>query len=123
MKKSLLLAGLLSASTMMAETQFFVGAGFDRADADTSVSGSGITVNDSVKENGYKLKFGTITDDTHVVSVSYGDYDELDISLANYSYLIPLPYDKTKLIVGAHAGISNFEESDGNISIKDNAFS
>ena len=125
MKKSLLLAGLLSASAMMAETQFFVGAGFERGDVDQKASGAGMTFSESVKDNALKLKAGIIADNTHRVSLSYAGYSkdggDIDLTLLNYDYLIQLPYEKTKLFVGSHTGISSYDEDSDTVS--DTAFS
>jgi len=125
MKKSLFLVGLLSASTMFAETQFFVGAGFDRTDTDAKASSGAVSISDSIKANGYKIKAGVIVDDNYRTSISYSGYskngDDVKLGLLNFDYLIALPYEKTKLILGAHAGMSKYDEDTN--TVKDTAFS
>ena len=80
MKKSLVLASLVVASTsMMAmDLQYFLGAGIERVDVDYkdtaeySISGNSgvISLTDSVKDTGLLLKAGVILNKTHRISIS-----------------------------------------------------
>ena len=125
MKKSLVLASLLAASTsMMAmDLQYFLGAGATRIDADYKTtldysfdeeSGS-YSETDSFKDTGLTLKAGVILNKNHRISVVYSDYSKEDVDATtvtgNYDYLIPLN-NQFRLYTGLHAGNMAIKSTD-----------
>lgn len=121
MKEKLLLACLFSATTIMAaDVQYFIGAGIEKGDVDVSASASGITLSDSVKDNTLKLKFGAIVDNQHRLSLSDANYSQdggdVGLTLMNYDYLVDVPLQKTKLLIGGHIGSARYDEDTNLIS-------
>ena len=119
MSKSLFLAGLLSASAVMAaDVQYFVGAGIEKGDVDVNASALGLTLSDNVKDTALKLKFGVLIDNEHRISLSNVKYTEdggdIGLTLINYDYLVNVPIEKTKLLIGGHIGSTRYDE-DANI--------
>ena len=128
MKKSLVMASLVVASTsMMAmDLQYFLGAGIERVDVDYkdtaeySISGNSgvISLTDSVKDTGLLLKAGVILNKTHRISLSHTKLskDDTDITIitGNYDYLIPLN-NEFRLYTGIHAGNTNVKVNSGDI--------
>lgn len=123
MKKSLVLAGLVLASTsMMAmDTQYFIGAGAERGSLDMngSVNIPDFDVSGSVSSNGsdtaLKIKMGVILNKNHRISLSNVKYSEenndLTLILGNYDYLMPLN-DEFKLYAGVHLGKANYDANE-----------
>jgi len=126
MKKSLVMASLVVASTsMMAmDLQYFLGAGANRVDADVkgtldySISGQtgGFSGTESFKDTGLLLKTGVILDKTHRISLSHINYGiddggDFRIILGNYDYLIPVN-ENFRFLAGLHLGHANYETDD-----------
>ena len=120
MKKTIVMASLVAASTsMMAmDLQYFLGAGVERGDADLKVSASanGNSASESISSDAtdLKLKAGVILNKTHRISLSHVNYGIEDggdfrIILGNYDYLIPLNED-FRFFAGVHLGNANYEE-------------
>lgn len=110
MNKSLVLAGLVVASTsMMAmDTQYFIGAGAEKTNIDTKVSGAdGYNSKGKIDDTGLSLKTGVILNKAHRISLSLVKYSENDSDvtsiLGNYDYLIPINND-FRFFTGLHAG-------------------
>lgn len=133
MKKSMILATLLAASTsMMAmDLEYFLGVGAERIDgnfkfsSDTYADSNG---KGSITDESLKLKAGIILDKTHRISVSHVKYskDSVDVRtvLGNYDYLIPIN-EEFRLFAGIHAGSTKVEidsNSDGSISFSGLAY-
>lgn len=121
MKKSLVMASLVVASTsMMAmDLQYFLGAGAERADADYNIKASGsngVSINDSdnMTDTTLKLKVGAILNKTHRISISHSKFGEEDtdvtVILGNYDYLIPIN-NEFRLYTGVHAGNGEYKET------------
>ena len=121
MKKSLVMASLVVASTsMMAmDLQYFLGAGVERGDADYNVKASGsngVSINDSdnMTDTTLKLKVGAILNKTHRISISHSKFGEEDtdvtVILGNYDYLIPIN-NEFRLYAGVHAGNGEYKET------------
>lgn len=122
MKKTIVMASLVAASTsMMAmDLQYFLGAGVERIDADfkgtINAPSIGYTESESFSDDALslKLKLGVILDKTHRISLSHVNYGIEDggdfrIILGNYDYLIPLNED-FRFFAGVHLGNANYEE-------------
>jgi hypothetical protein len=99
MKKSLVIAGLVVSSTsMMAmDLQYFLGAGAERIDTDTSYSITSLiqeTEEDNFKDTGLLLKAGIILDKAHRISISHAKFSKDDVDSTtisgSYDYLINL---------------------------------
>lgn len=122
MKKSLVLASLVAASTsMMAmDLQYFLGAGATRVDANLDEKGSlsngvqTISFNDSYdfKDTALTLKAGIILDKEHRISISHTKFSKDDTDARNiigsYDYLIPMN-EEFRLYAGLHAGNTKVE--------------
>ena len=123
MKKSLVLASLVAASTsMMAmDLQYFLGAGANRVDNDSKTTvnvpsvGISDSSSDSFKDTGLALKTGVILDKKHRVSIAYSDYSKNDIDATtitgNYDYLIPMN-NEFRLYTGVHLGDTTMKMND-----------
>jgi len=120
MKKSLVLAGLVVASTsMMAmDTQYFVGFNVEKMSIDETASwNDGMNEKFNLKDTGLNLKAGVILDKNHRLSLSHAKFskDFIDLTLISgaYDYLIPINND-FKLYAGLHAGNAKveFQEDD-----------
>ena len=120
MKKSLVMATLVATSTsMMAmDLQYFLGAGVERIDADTTYSVTSPIQErgeDSFRDTGLLLKAGVILDKTHRISISHTKFskDDVDVTtiLGNYDYLIPMN-EEFRLYAGVHAGNTEIEVND-----------
>ena len=123
MKKSLVLASLVVASTsMMAmDLQYFLGAGANRVDNDSKTTvnvpsvGISDSSSDSFKDTGLALKTGVILDKKHRVSIVYSDYSKNDIDATtitgNYDYLIPMN-NEFRLYTGVHLGDTTMKMND-----------
>ena len=122
MKKTIVMASLVAASTsMMAmDLQYFLGAGAERGDANfkgtINAPSIGYTESESFSDDALslKLKLGVILDKTHRISLSHVNYGIEDggdfrIILGNYDYLIPLNED-FRFFAGVHLGNANYEE-------------
>ena len=122
MKKSLVIASLVAASTsMMAmDLQYFLGAGAERANANfkADVNAPSIGYSETFKEDGndtaLKIKVGVIMDKTHRISLSHskfgGEDTDLTVILGNYDYLIPIN-NEFRLYTGVHAGNGEYKET------------
>jgi opacity protein-like surface antigen len=121
MKKSLVMASLVVASTsMMAmDLQYFLGAGAERGDADYKINAAGsngnsVSESDNMTDTNLKLKIGVIVDKTHRISLSHIKFDGTDtdvtVILGNYDYLIPINND-FRLYAGLHAGNAEYKET------------
>lgn len=122
MKKSLVMASLIAASTsMMAmDLQYFLGAGAERANANfkADVNAPSIGYSETFKEDGndtaLKIKVGVIMDKTHRISLSHskfgGEDTDLTVILGNYDYLIPIN-NEFRLYTGVHAGNGEYKET------------
>ena len=122
MKKSLILASLVAASTsMMAmDVQYFLGAGAERANANfkADVNAPSIGYSETFKEDdndtALKLKLGVILDKTHRISLSHSKFGgtdtDLTVILGNYDYLIPIN-NEFRVYTGVHAGNAEYKES------------
>ena len=122
MKKTIVMASLVAASTsMMAmDLQYFLGAGATRVDANLNEKGSlsngvqTISFNDSYdfKDTALSLKAGIILDKTHRISLSHTKFSKDDTDarniLGSYDYLIPLK-EEFRLYAGLHAGNTKVE--------------
>lgn len=112
MKKSLILASLLAASSsvMAVDVNYFVGAGIERGEADVSSNIIDLSGFETVKDTTFKFKGGVIVDDIHRVSFSYAGYSDdgtdFDLALLNYDYIIPLE-EKFSLAAGVHFGTAD----------------
>ena len=123
MKKSLVMASLVVASTsMMAmDLQYFLGAGANRVDNDSKTTvnvpsvGISDSSSDSFKDTGLALKTGVILDKKHRVSIAYSDYSKNDIDATtitgNYDYLIPMN-NEFRLYTGVHLGDTTMKMND-----------
>ena len=123
MKKSLVMASLVVASTsMMAmDLRYFLGAGANRVDSDSKTTlnlpsvGISASSSDSFKDTGLSLKTGVILDKTHRVSIGYSDYSKDDIDATtitgNYDYLIPMN-NEFRLYTGVHLGDTTMKMND-----------
>ena len=125
MKKSLVMATLVAASTsMMAmDLQYFLGAGagasWNKYKESASVGALSASETDRVSSALMIFKGGIILDNSHRLSLSYAPAFHSDANvhnfMAGYDYLIPVNND-SRFYVGAHAGISSFkgkEDIDG----------
>lgn len=132
MKKSLVMASLVVASTsMMAmDLEYFLGAGAERMNADFKLSSqidSEMNGSPSMKDTALKLKAGVILDKTHRISISHVKHsdDGLDATsiLGNYDYLIPMN-EQFRLYAGLHLGNTKVEVDglDNNISFSGLAY-
>lgn len=122
MKKSLVMASLVVASTsMMAmDLQYFLGAGAERANANfkADVNAPSIGYSETFKEDdndiALKLKPGVILDKTHRISLSHskfgGEDTDVTVILGNYDYLIPIN-NEFRLYTGVHAGNAEYKET------------
>ena len=122
MKKSLVMAGLVVASTsMMAmDLQYFLGAGVERANANfkADVNAPSIGYSETFKEDyndtSLKLKVGVIIDKAHRISLSHSKFSGTDtdvtIILGNYDYLMPIN-DEFRLYAGLHLGNAEYKET------------
>ena len=122
MKKSLVMASLVVASTsMMAmDLQYFLGAGAERANANfkADVNAPSIGYSETFKEDdndiALKLKLGVILDKTHRISLSHskfgGEDTDVTVILGNYDYLIPIN-NEFRLYTGVHAGNAEYKET------------
>jgi opacity protein-like surface antigen len=122
MKKSLILASLVVASTsMMAiDVQYFLGAGAESANGNfkTNVNAPSIGYSETFKKDdkdtALKLKLGVILDKTHRISLSHSKFGRADtdvtVILANYDYLIPVN-NEFRLYTGIHAGKGEYKET------------
>ena len=128
MKKTLVMASLVAASTsMMAmDLEYFLGAGAERMNADFKISSqidSEMNGSGSMKDTALKLKAGVILDKTHRISISHVKHseDRLDATsiLGNYDYLIPMN-EQFRLYAGLHLGNTKVEVEDGFEDINDN---
>lgn len=129
MKKSLVMASLVAASTsMMAmDVQYFIGAGAEHANADykgtVNVPSVGYSENisDDMSDTGLKLKVGAILNKTHRISLSHAKFGEEDtdvkVILGNYDYLIPIN-NEFRLYTGLHIGNASYKET--NTGLTDN---
>jgi opacity protein-like surface antigen len=116
-KKSMILATLLTASTSMMgmNLEYFLGAGVERVDgnfkysSETNADSNGKA---SMTDEGLKLKAGVILDKTHRISVSHVKYSKAGVDvrtiLGNYDYLIPMS-EEFRLFAGIHAGSTKVE--------------
>ena len=118
MKKTLVMASLVAASTsMMAmDLQYFLGAGAERANVNVKASGAdGFNEKDDFKDTSLKLKVGVILDKAHRISLSHTKLskDDTDATtiLGNYDYLIPMN-EEFRLYAGLHAGNTKVEVKD-----------
>ena len=123
MKKSLVMATLVAASTsMMAmDLQYFLGAGVERGDMNGKYSlnvSNGYSENDSISDDAsdLKLKLGMILNKTHRISLSHINYGiddggDFRIILGNYDYLIPVN-ENFRFLAGLHLGHANYETDD-----------
>ncbi len=123
MKKSLVLASLVVASTsMMAmDLQYFLGADANRVDVDSKTTvnvpsvGISDSSSDSFKDTGLALKTGVILDKKHRISIAYSDYSKDDIDATsitgNYDYLIPMN-NEFRLYTGLHLGDTTMKMND-----------
>ncbi|MDD2886469.1 MAG: outer membrane beta-barrel protein [Aliarcobacter sp.] len=113
MKKTLVMASLVAASTsMMAmDLQYFLGAGAERANSNFRATDVGIDNKIDIKDTSLKLSGGIIIDKTHRIYLSYSkfsdnNYDykiEQNNILGNYDYLIPIN-EQFRLYTGLHLG-------------------
>jgi opacity protein-like surface antigen len=122
MKKTIVMASLVAASTsMMAmDLQYFLGAGAERASANfkSDVNAPSIGYSETFKEDqndtALKLKAGVIMDKTHRISLSHskfgGQDTDVTVILANYDYLIPIN-NEFRLYAGVHAGNAEYKET------------
>ena len=117
MKKTIVMASLVAASTsMMAmDLQYFLGAGVERGDFEMKISNAaGRNESYNGDATDLKLKAGVILNKTHRISLSHVNYGIEDggdfrIILGNYDYLIPLNED-FRFFAGVHLGNANYEE-------------
>ena len=113
MKKSLVMASLVVASTsMMAmDLQYFLGAGVERGDMNGKYSlnvSNGYSENDSISDDAsdLKLKLGMILNKTHRISLSHinygiddgGDFRIILTGTSLSSFLIKVPSGVSTLI-------------------------
>lgn len=130
MKKTIVMASLVAASTsMMAmDLQYFLGAGVERGDADfkstVNIPSVGYSESESFSDDAtdLKLKLGVILNKTHRISLSHVNYGIEDggdfrIILGNYDYLIPIN-NEFRLYAGLHAGNAEYKET--NTGLADN---
>ncbi len=122
MKKTIVMASLVAASTsMMAmDLQYFLGAGAERANANfkADVNAPSIGYSETFKndesDTALKLKVGVILNKTHRISISHskfgGEDTDVTVILGNYDYLIPLN-NEFRLYTGVHAGNAQYKES------------
>ncbi len=121
MKKNIIVAGvLLASSTVFAlDTDYFIGAGFERMKGDVSATAtstatingvplsSTVSTTETLKDNGVRLKAGVILNNAHRISLNHSMHSEegidLDLSTVNYDYMIALN-QKFNFLVGAHLG-------------------
>lgn len=115
MKKTLVMASLVAASTsMMAmDLEYFLGAGAERANFNTRSSGSdGFNNESNLKDTSLLLKAGIILDKTHRISLSHTklskDNSDITTILGSYDYLIPMN-EQFSLYAGLHAGNTKVE--------------
>lgn len=116
MKKTIVMASLVAASTsMMAmDLQYFLGAGVERGDLEIKVSNAaGRNESDDDDASDLKLKAGIILDKTHRISLSHVNYGidgggDFRLILVNYDYLIPIN-EEFRFLAGVHLGNANFE--------------
>ena len=127
MRKSLVIASLILASTSMTamDLQYFLGAGAERTDADfkfSSLRDSDLNGSASIKETALLFKGGVILDKTHRISLSHAKFskDDFDVSniMANYDYLIPINKE-FRLYAGLHLGNTKVEVEDGFDDVED----
>ena len=123
MKKTIVMASLVAASTsMMAmDLQYFLGAGAERGSLDWkgSVDIPSLTYSENISgdmsDTGLKLKAGVILDKTHRISLSHAKFSGSDVDftliLGNYDYLIPVNED-FRFLAGVHLGNANYETND-----------
>ena len=129
MKKSLVMASLVAASTsMMAmDLQYFLGAGVERGDLEMKISnaaGRNESYDDYATD--LKLKAGIILDKTHRISLSHVNYGIEDggdfrIILGNYDYLIPIN-EEFRFLAGVHLGNANFKLDNADFKISGLAY-
>ena len=122
MKKTIVMASLVAASTsMMAmDVQYFLGAGAERSNANfkADVNAPSIGYSETFKEDdndtALKLKLGVILDKTHRISLSHskfgGEDTDVTVILGNYDYLIPIN-NEFRLYTGVHAGNGEYKET------------
>lgn len=122
MKKSLVMASLVVASTSMIamDLQYFLGAGVERANANfkADVNAPAIGYSETFKEDdndtALKLKLGAILDKTHRISLSHSKFggEDIDVTviLGNYDYLIPIN-NEFRLYTGLHIGNGEYKET------------
>ena len=115
MKKTLVLTGLLALSTsvMAMDVEYFIGAGAERGNMDTTVSAGTLSIGNKYKDTALKLKAGVILDKSHRISLSRVGYSEqggdFDLTNLNYDYILPLKNDFS-LLAGAHLGVAEYDE-------------
>lgn len=128
MKKSLVMASLVVASTsMMAmDLEYFLGAGAERIDANfksSSIINIEANGESSIKDTALLLKGGVILDKTHRISLSHAKFskDIVDVTniMGNYDYLIPMN-EQFRLYAGLHLGNTKVEVEDGFEDINNN---
>ena len=114
MKKSLILASCLlaSSSVMAMDTQYFAGFNLEKMSLDETASWSDESKTFNLKDVGLDLKVGVILEKNHRLSLSHAEFskDFIDLTLISgaYDYLIPINND-FKLYTGLHAGNSKVE--------------
>lgn len=127
MKKSLVMATLVAASTsMMAmDLQYFLGAGagasWNKSESSIQTPGYVFVNSNSTTDSDRNssalmiLKGGAILDNSHRLSFTYAPAFHSDANIHNfiagYDYLIPVNND-SRFYVGAHVGISSFKGKD-----------
>ena len=118
MRKSLVIASLVAASTSMMgmDLQYFLGAGAERANVNFKASGAdGFNEKDDFTDTGLILKMGVILDKAHRISLSHTklskDGTDATTILGNYDYLIPMN-EEFRLYAGLHAGNTKVEIED-----------
>ena len=118
MKKLVVMASLVAASTSMMAMylQYFLGAGAEWTNTNVKASGAdGFNEKDDFKDTSLKLKVGVILDKAHRISLSHTKLskDDTDATtiLGNYDYLIPMN-EEFRLYAGLHAGNTKVEIED-----------
>ena len=118
MKKILVVCLMAILSSVIAEEletklNYFVGVGIEQVKADVTASAGTVSLSDTLKDSAIKLKSGVIIDDAHRVSLSYVGHSEnsldLDLTLLNYDYIIPLE-SGFSLLIGTHIGKASYED-------------
>ncbi len=116
MNKSLVLTTLLTVSTsiMAMDVDYFIGAGAERGNIDSSASSASTSINGDYKDTALKLKAGVILNKNQRISLSHVGYSnnggDLDLTELNYDYIFPLE-NKFSLLAGVHLGKADYKES------------